>query len=160
VAITPPVITPPPVVKQPRPSPSPFTSGINSPALFCVKYTRCKPRINPGEPVVISTNVINEGDQAGNYNVVLKINGKVEQQKMVSVGPRVSSPINFTVTKSDPGTYNVSIDNDHTTFVIMGPESHVNTGPNAGPVVAIIGGIILAMFITVLLLIRRRSEVS
>ncbi len=136
---------------QPKPSPSISGTGINSPAQFCVKYTRCKPRIIAGEPVVISTNVVNDGDEAGNYNVVLKINGQVEQQQMVSVGPRMANPITFTVVRSEPGTYRVSIDNDETSFVVAAPDA----SRNAGVVVAVFGIIIMLMFITVLLLIRR-----
>ena len=133
-------------------SPSGATGGLNTPAQFCVKYTRCKPRINPGEAVVISTNVVNDGDQAGSYNVVLKINGQVEQQKMVTVGPRLSSPINFTVFKSEPGTYDVSIDKEHTSFMVTSQ----GTSSKSGPIIAVIGVIIMLLFVTVVLLVRRR----
>jgi len=137
------------------PNPSPSITGATAPAQFCMKFTRCKRQTYAGQPVVVSTNVVNEGDQAGTYNVVLKINGKVEQQKMVTVGPRLASPVNFTVVKSEPGTYVVSIDNEQTNFVVISQE----TSRNAGPVIAIFGVIIMLMFVTVLLLIRRRLEV-
>jgi uncharacterized repeat protein (TIGR01451 family) len=147
------VTTAPPPGK-PKVSPSPATTGINIPGQFCVKYTRCKPRIIAGEPVVISTNVVNDGDLAGTYNVVLKINGQVEQQKMVTVGPRMANPINFTVVKSEPGTYNVSIDNEKTTFTVISQD----ISRKAGPVIAIFGVLITLMFIVVLLLVRRRFQ--
>jgi hypothetical protein len=102
--------------------------------------------------VLVSTNVVNDGDQAGSYNVVLKINGQVEQHKLVTVGPRMASPISFTVIKSEPGTYDVSIDNEHTSFVVMSRE----TSSKAGPIVAIFGVIIMLVFVMVVLLARRR----
>jgi uncharacterized repeat protein (TIGR01451 family) len=134
------------------PRPSPTVTGINNPAQMCAKYTRCKPRTYPGQPVVISTNVVNEGDQPGTYNVVLKINGEVEQQQAVTVGPRLASPVKFTVVKNEPGTYNVQIDEERTSFVVIPWE----TSRNAGPIIAIFGVIITLMFVTVLLLVRRR----
>jgi uncharacterized repeat protein (TIGR01451 family) len=139
---------------RPSVSPSVTTTGLNSPAQFCVKYTRCKPRINPGEQVVISTNVVNDGAQAGTYNVVLKINGQVEQQKTVSVGPKMASPINFTVVKSEPGTYDVSIDNERTSFTVL----PYDNSRRAGTVIVIFGVLIMLMFIVILLLVRRRFE--
>jgi uncharacterized repeat protein (TIGR01451 family) len=143
---------PPPV--KPKVSPNLGTTGYNNPGQFCVKYTRCKPRIIAGEPVVISTNVINNGYETGAYNVVLKINGNVEQQKVVTVEPSMASPINFTVVKSEPGTYEVSIDNERTSFTVISQE----TSQKAGPVIAIFGVLITLMFAVVLLLVRRRFQ--
>lgn len=144
--------TPPPTPPGPNVSPTVSTTGLNSPGVMCAKFTRCQPRTYPGEPVLVSTNVVNDGDQAGSYNVVLKINGQVEQHKLVTVGPRMASPISFTVIKSEPGTYDVSIDNEHTSFVVMSRE----TSSKAGPIVAIFGVIIMLVFVMVVLLARRR----
>ncbi|UCH50774.1 MAG: right-handed parallel beta-helix repeat-containing protein, partial [Chloroflexota bacterium] len=38
-----------------------------------------------GQPVTITTNVVNIGDEAGNLNIALKINGQVQETRMVSV---------------------------------------------------------------------------
>ncbi len=104
--------------------------------------------------MVISTNVVNNGYETGAYNVVLKINGNVEQQKVVTVDPQMASPINFTVVKSEPGTYEVSIDNEQTSFTVISQE----TSRMAGPVIAIFGVLITLMFVVILLLVRRRFQ--
>ncbi|OGN92506.1 MAG: hypothetical protein A2Z75_08970 [Chloroflexi bacterium RBG_13_50_10] len=144
------------IIPPPSQRSSPSVTGTNSPAQFCAKFTRCKPRTYPGQPVVVSTNVVNDGDEEGTYNVVLKINGEVEQQKMVTVGPRMASPVNFTVVKSEPGTYNVSIDNEQTSFIVVPNEA----SRNGGPIIAIVSFIVMLLVVMVLLLIRRRLEIS
>ena len=145
---------PTPTPTKLKPSPSLGTTGLNNPAQFCIRFTRCKPRILPGQSQVIATNVINNGDTTGAYNVVLKINGKIEQQKLVTVGPRMASPISFTVVKTEPGTYNVSIDNDNISFIVDAQQQATNK--NAGPVIAIFGLLLSLLFVVVLLLARRR----
>ena len=71
------------------------------------------------QPVIIATNVINNGGEIGTYKVDLKINGKVEQTKMVSVGGGSAQQVKFTVYKSQPGTYNVAIGSEKNTFTIV-----------------------------------------
>lgn len=108
--------------------------------------------------MVISTNVVNEGDEAGNYSVVLKINGQVEQQKMVSVGPRMANPVNFTVVKTEPGIYKVTIDNEQISFSVVPVETSKNVNGNV--IIAIISSIIILMIVTILMLVWRRFEYS
>jgi len=53
------------------------------------------------QPVTITTNVVNEGDITGITKVALKINGQVDQTKLVTVSPGVSGPVTFTVTRAE-----------------------------------------------------------
>lgn len=161
--VPPPPPPPPPQVITPpklRSSPSPVNTGLNDPAVMCVKLTKCRTSYsNPGQPVVISTNVANDGGTIGTYNVMLKINGRVEQHQMVTVEPRAASPVYFTVVKYEPGIYNVSIDNDRTSFTVISQGTSRNAGPTIA-ILAIFGMVITLMFVTVLLLVRSRLEVS
>jgi hypothetical protein len=59
------------------------------PAQIQLQYLSVSPQqAAAGQPVTVLTNVVNTGDEAGSYNVVLKINGQMEQSRMVSVGPQ------------------------------------------------------------------------
>jgi pimeloyl-ACP methyl ester carboxylesterase len=81
--------------------------------------------VNPGQakvnqPVTVLANVVNSGDSSGSYNVMLRINGKVEQQRMVEVSPGTAYPVKFTVTKSEPGSYDVAIEGHKASFTVLG----------------------------------------
>jgi uncharacterized membrane protein len=144
---------PPPA---PRPSRSPTLPRPITPAL-ATQYLNVNPsQAYAGQPVTISTNVVNTGGDTGNYNVALKINGQVEQTRMVSVGPGASYPVKFTITRSQPGTYTVNIDSQQSSFTILNAGhttgKHVNSGLIA---FLIIGALVLAVIVTLILTYRR-----
>lgn len=74
------------------------------------------------ETVVITIWQINESTEKGNTVIDLKINGQLEQTKTVDNCPRQYNPMGcrvvFTVSKSQPGTYNVDIGGQKGTFTI------------------------------------------
>jgi hypothetical protein len=108
------------------------------------------------QPLTITGNVVNNGDFAGNYNLALKINGKVEETRMVSVGPRATQPVKFTVTKSKPGTYNVNLGSQLTSFTVIDSDPMTVANSNSGMIVIPLIGLLIMTFI-VLLLWRRRT---
>ena len=125
-----------------------------NPAQMSLQYLSITPQqTSAGQPVTITTNVVNTGDEAGNYNVALKINGQLEQSRMVSVGPQGTQPVKFTVTKAQPGTYNVDILGKSGSFTILGAGG--TTGSKTGGLIALalIGVLIIATL--VVLVIRR-----
>jgi hypothetical protein len=136
------------------PGASPTIPRPLNPSDISLQYLSITPQqTSAGQPVTITTNVVNTGDEAGNYNVTLKINGQVEEAKMVSVGPQGTQPVKFTVIKDQPGTYSVDVLGKTGSFTILGAGS--TTGSNTGGVIAlaIIGVLVLATL--VVLLIRR-----
>jgi len=155
----------PPAVSPPSPTPTPTSASPHvSPALppklnqaqISLKYLSVNPqdaRIN--QPLTISGNVVNTGDQAGNYSLSLKINGQVEQTRMVSVGPHASQPVKFTLTKSQPGAYTVDIGGQRETFTILG-ESPVKSSTSNSNLIILAAMGILAL-VAVILFISRRS---
>ncbi|UCH50767.1 MAG: right-handed parallel beta-helix repeat-containing protein [Chloroflexota bacterium] len=104
------------------------------------------------QPVTITTNVVNSGQETGNYDVVLRINGKSEQNKMVSVGPGGTYPVKFTVTKSQPGTYTVNIDGQQASFTIVDNDK-ITSAPVNGGIIAIII-VSLLIIVTLVMLVR------
>jgi hypothetical protein len=153
-----PAALPAPPTGHPRSSPPINWTRPLSPATMSVQFVSVNPhQATANQPVTISTNVVNTGDEAGNLNVSLKVNGRVEQTRMVSVGPQASQPIKFTVTKAEPGTYNIDIADQKGSFTILGDSSSNGaTSSKAGAFIALalIGVLIVA---TLLVLLLRRT---
>jgi hypothetical protein len=139
---------------KPRVSPS-LPRQLN-PAQMSLKYLNVYPQqASTNQPVIITTNVVNTGDEAGNYNVVLKINGQVEQTRMVSVGPRVAHPVKFTVTKSQPGTYTVDIAEQRGSFTVLGTASTSGEPGTSGWIAIVLIAVLVLAAVVVLLLVFR-----
>jgi hypothetical protein len=133
---------------------SPRLSATLKPAQMSVQYLSVSPQQTyASQPVTISTNVVNTGDQAGNLNVVLKINGQVEQTRMVSVGAHGTQPVKFTVIKAQPGTYTVDIGGQKGGFTVLGAGAATGSKTDGMIALVVIGILIIAT--VVVLLIRR-----
>jgi hypothetical protein len=128
------------------------------PSQMSLQYLSSTPQQTfANQPVTITTNVVNTGDEAGNLNVVLKINGQVEQTRMVSVGPQGTQPVKFTVTKAQPGTYTIDIGGQRGSFIITGSGSGTARAPTSSGLIAILVMAILALAtIVVLMMVFRR----
>jgi len=154
-SFVPAVVVPTPASK---PSSSPSLQRQFNPPQWTLQYLNVSPQqVAANQPVTITTNVANTGDEAGNYNVALKINGQLEQSRMVSVGPKASQPVKFTVTKAAPGTYAVDIVDQKGSFTVLGDSSSGGaTGSKTGAFIALalIGVLIVA---TVVVLLFRRA---
>jgi hypothetical protein len=73
-----------------------------------------------GQPVKIMANVANRGDISGSLTANLMINGQLEATKKVSVPGNMAVPLEFTVTKDKPGTYEVELNGQKIYFTILG----------------------------------------
>jgi hypothetical protein len=146
------------VAGHPKTSPSTPSNWSLGPAQISTQYLSVNPQQTyAGQAVTVSTNVINTGDQAGNYNVALKVNGQVEQTRMVSVGPQATQPVKFTVTRSEPGTYTVAIDGQRDSFSVLGSGgSNAKAPVNSGLIAIILVGALILVAVVVLALTRSR----
>jgi hypothetical protein len=145
-------------ITHPTSSPPPEIPPIKlKQPILSTMYARVTPQQTyANQPVTISTNVVNSGDDTGNYNVVLKINGQVEQTKMVSVGPGGAYPVKFTVTEAQPGTYAATIDGHQVDFVVLGDKSSAPS-LNGGLIVLLLVGVLVLVTVVVLMFSFRRS---
>jgi len=75
---------------------------------------------NPGEEVVITADIANTGGSEGTYTAELKINGVTEQAEKVVMKPGASFVL-FKVTKTQPGTYTVGIDDLSGKYTVQKP---------------------------------------
>ncbi len=125
-----------------------------------VQYMTINPKqAAANQPVAISTNVANTGDNSVNYNVALMINGQMEQSRMVSVGPHASQPVKFTVTRAQPGTYAVDIAGQSGSFTILGSGNSASIPTaNSGLVGILIIGVMVALVIVLALILRRSAR--
>jgi len=71
-----------------------------------------------GQPVIISANLTNVGEEAGNYSVNLIINGVVKEDKTVQLLGGESEIVEFMVTENNEGSYSVKIGGLNGTFII------------------------------------------
>jgi hypothetical protein len=125
-------------------------------AILSTNYARVTPQqTHANQPVTISTNVVNSGDDTGNYNVVLKINGQVEQTKMVSVGPGGAYPVKFTVTEAQPGTYSATIDGHQVDFIVLDDKTSVPSINGGLIVLLLVGVLVVAAVLAVMFSFRR-----
>jgi hypothetical protein len=85
------------------------------------------------QPVTVFANAVNEGDVQGGLAANLKINGKIEQTKSVTVNGQSAIPVQFTVYMDTPGTYLVDVNGRSVTLNVIG-ESILPPAISAPPV--------------------------
>jgi len=139
-----------------KPRVSPTIPRPLNPSRMSVQYVSVNPQQTiANHPVTIITNVVNTGDEAGNLNVALKINGLVEQSRMVSVGPQGTQPVKFTITKAQPGTYTVDILGEQGSFTVLGAGGTAGAPVNGGLIALLIMGMLVLATVLVLIFTRK-----
>jgi hypothetical protein len=108
---------------------------------------------------VIYANVVNKGDLVGSFTVTLKINGQVEETRSVAVNANSAVPVQFNVTRDEPGTYLVDINGKQTSFTVMGTDNSTTDSSRMAFIIGI-GICSLAVVIALVTLILRRRTNS
>lgn len=144
-----------PTPEKPRSSP-PLSSG--STALLIVKNMNVTPQqAYIEQPISISANMANDGDQTGGYTASLKIDGKVEQTKIGTVDGHSAVPVVFTISRTQPGTYAFDIDGQKGTFTVLAAKTASGPPVSGGTIAIIIVSILVLGTIAVLALTFRRQ---
>jgi hypothetical protein len=117
--------------------------------------------ITPGEvlasqPVTVAVNVVNPCEGAGEYSVALRVNGRVEESRMVDVGGNTAAVTRFTIVKNEPGIYTVDIGDQKASFTVV--DSSTSGGGESKGVIAIIAVGVLAVIVVGLVLVTRRRS--
>jgi len=95
------------------------TLAYAHPAAFTITDLSISPaEVDINESVTISVLVTNSGDLAGNYEVILKIDGEVEATKEVAVKGGASEKITFTTAKDVAGSYSVAVNGLSGSFTV------------------------------------------
>jgi hypothetical protein len=96
-------------------------AGTNGTAAFqATNLYISKSNVAPGEAVQITVDMTNTGNASGNCEVALVINKLTESTKSLVLAAGETRTVNFSVTKSDSGTYKVSISGIEGTFSVAG----------------------------------------
>lgn len=69
------------------------------------------PTVSPGQSVDVSAAVTNKGTASGDAKISLYINGEEVESKGVAVAGGQTTPVNFQVSRNEPGTYTVQVGN-------------------------------------------------
>ena len=108
-------------------------NGGDGPATFEVTNLIVEPsETTIGRTVTVKANVTNTGDAEGTYTVSLKINGKVEDSKDVTLAAGETKLVEFSYTPVAEGTYIIAI-GDMTAILKVTPTSEAKF--RVGPVV-------------------------
>ena len=79
------------------------------PARFEVGDLRISSRVAPGQPVIVSLNVANEGETGGSYELYLKIDGIVKMIKRVTLSAMDSQTISFEISDIAVGEHKINV---------------------------------------------------
>jgi hypothetical protein len=105
------------IISPPVPPPPP-----PRPAEFVLSDLSITPsQVNVTETVSITITASNVGEQTGSYTVTLWINDVVEATRTITLEGGKSVEVTFKVTKDDPGTYNVKVDELTGRFEVKAP---------------------------------------
>jgi hypothetical protein len=66
-------------------------------------------KVAPGAPVTITANVANKGTANGSTQIKLYVNGQEEANQGVTLSSGSRTPVKFTVSRDEPGTYSVYV---------------------------------------------------
>ena len=110
--------------------------------------------VDPGGEVTISVLVTNIGRETGSYDVVLRINGTVENTKTITLGGGESTEVKFKVSKDKGGVYNVEIAGLKGSFKVK------EAPPTGTPIEYIAFPLVILIVAIVILLIRRGGRQS
>jgi hypothetical protein len=93
-----------------------------TPAAFTVSGMEINPtEVNAGETVIVSIMVTNNGDAAGDYKVVLKINGNIAATKDITGLPGgATQEVIFNAARNAAGSYTVEVNGATGSFTVTG----------------------------------------
>jgi hypothetical protein len=135
--------------------------AIGTPAEVHFNFINVQPTIaSAGQPVTVVANVVNRGSLEGGYTANLQINGRIEQTTMGTVAGNTFVPVQFTVVKDTPGTYDIDIGGQTTSFTVIASEDTSSSALSQSQIIVIIlvilGIAVVGLFIAVIM--RRRSS--
>ncbi len=135
-----------------------------SPAEFVISNLNISPvEVEAGGEIAIALEVKNIGGMEGTHPVSLWINNSLEETKEVTLAPGVVKTISFIVTRDEPGTYSVDIDDLTGLFTVkevkptllpQAPSLRINWAV-LGPVIGVV--VFLAIFLPLKLKRRKIS---
>ena len=94
-------------------------AGTGSPNLVVTSLNVDPAYIYPRDPVQVTATITNYGGTWGSANVMLLVNGDLENQDGVGLAAGTSETLSFTLYRTTPGEYQVQILGQTATFYVM-----------------------------------------
>jgi hypothetical protein len=91
------------------------------PAFEVLSLDITQPKVITGEKATIEVKIRNNNAETDTYNVPLMVNGVADDRKSVTLAPEATGLITFVITRSQAGTYRVSVGNKESTLVVEKP---------------------------------------
>jgi uncharacterized protein YfaS (alpha-2-macroglobulin family) len=88
------------------------------PAFEVLSLDITPPTITTVEKATIKVKIRNNNAKDTTYNVPLMVNGVADDRKSVTLAPGAIELITFTLTRSHPGTYSISVGSSESTLVV------------------------------------------
>ncbi|MBI4339448.1 MAG: hypothetical protein HY680_05795 [Chloroflexi bacterium] len=95
---------------------------------------------SPGEPLQVSFLLSNLGQQGGDLEVVVRVDGQIESQRTVSLGPQSTRPVSFSLPGKPAGTYLLDVNGTTVQFQVPPLPTATPPLPTPTPAAATQGG--------------------
>jgi hypothetical protein len=76
------------------------------------------PKITIGDKATVEVEIRNSNAKLDTYNVPLMVNGVADDRKSITLAPGATKLMTFTLTRSQPGTYSISVGSKESTLVV------------------------------------------
>ncbi len=115
--------------------------------------------LETGQKVIIYANMANKGDLEGPYTATLKINGVEEAVKTGMLQGNTAVPLQFVVSRDEPGTYHVDVNGKSTFFTVIGNTVEKETiSKNTLGLLLLWGFLLLALIAALVIIVYRRKQ--
>jgi hypothetical protein len=108
--------------------------------------------VSPGTPVTVTADVVNTGMVNGSSSIKVYVNGQEESSQGVTVNSGSNTPLTFTVSRNEPGTYTVYVGGTNAGSFVVDQFAD----PNLIPIIS--GALIVFAFVIGLIYITRRRQ--
>jgi hypothetical protein len=88
---------------------TPTQIPIALPSVSVTSASLSDAKVSPGTPVIVTANVANTGKVNGSTRLTLYVNGHEESSRSITVNRGSNTPVTFTLSRNEPGTYSVYV---------------------------------------------------
>jgi len=103
--------------------------------------------VSKGKTVTVSVECGNTGTISGEYQVVLTINGAVEDEKTVTIGPDETTSVSFEVTAGEAGEYSVDVNGLTGSYDVEKAQTGIPGFPLESIVISMVLAVLVSWFI-------------
>ena len=88
---------------------APSQSPVILPTVSVKSASLSATKVAPGTAITVTADVVNTGAVNGSSSIKVYVNGELENSRGITVNSGSNTPVIFTVSRNEPGTYSVSV---------------------------------------------------